>query len=298
MLIRLWKYSIKNTLRNKFLSISSILVLTLLMFFINILWVLRDVSTKIMETINSKMTISLYLKDEYTDKSIWVTELKKDINSIDKNIKFEYKTKEKLLKDWEKREPDLIKVLERNNPLPNTIVISNVSIPDYEKLNNAIENKLFILLDEKQDKNYFANYTIQYERIKKVISVLGLLEKWLYIVIFIFFVAIAVISYSIISNFVFYYKDEIYITKLVWWANIFIYWPFVLQGILYSIISFVISLALFSVLLKNMEIIFWKYYNFSIPYFIFILELAIFILIWAISGYFSSRKFLRKTIYG
>jgi cell division protein FtsX len=63
MFFRISKYAVKNTLRNKFLSLSSVLVLTLLMFFINILVLLHDVSHTIIEGINSKMSISLYLKD-------------------------------------------------------------------------------------------------------------------------------------------------------------------------------------------------------------------------------------------
>jgi hypothetical protein len=47
---------------------------------------------------------------------------------------------------------------------------------------------------------------------------------WLYVIIAVFVFAIAIITYSIIWNFIYYYKDEIYITKLVWWSKSFIYW--------------------------------------------------------------------------
>jgi hypothetical protein len=63
MLFNITKYSVKNILRNKFLTISTILVLTLLMFFINVLQILDSVSVKIISGINSKMSISLYLKE-------------------------------------------------------------------------------------------------------------------------------------------------------------------------------------------------------------------------------------------
>ena len=59
MLFNITKYSVKNILRNKFLTISTILVLTLLMFFINVLQILDSVSVKIISGINSKMSISL-----------------------------------------------------------------------------------------------------------------------------------------------------------------------------------------------------------------------------------------------
>ncbi len=296
MISNLFKYSLKNTLRNKFLTISSILVLTLLMFFINILWLLEDVSGKIINSINSKMNISLYLKDEYTNKSLEVKDLISDIENLKVGIKVKYKTKEDLIEEWRKREPKLIQILEKNNPLPNTITISDVDISDYDKLNLVIENKMFILSDDKTDENYFANYKAQYKKIKQVTFILDLLKMWLYVVIIVFFVAIAVISYSVISNFVYYYRDEIYITKLVWGSNIFIYGPFVIQWIFYATISFLLNLIIFLILLKNLEIAFSNYYIPSISNTILLLEFVVFILIWAISWYFSSKKYIKKGI--
>jgi cell division transport system permease protein len=82
MITRIFKYSLKNILRNKFLSISSIIVLTLLMFFINILFVLHDISFKLIDNINSKLTISLYLNNDYDKSSIAVTGLLEDIKNI------------------------------------------------------------------------------------------------------------------------------------------------------------------------------------------------------------------------
>jgi len=75
MFQKIIKYAIKNILRNKFLSVSSILVLTLLMFFINVLFVLHEVSFKLIDSINSKLTISLYLKDTYDKNSLEVVGL-------------------------------------------------------------------------------------------------------------------------------------------------------------------------------------------------------------------------------
>ena len=83
MFIRIFKYSVKNIFRNKFLSLSSILVLTLLMFFINILFVVQDVSLNLIGSINSKLSISLYLNDEYGRNSIEVIDIIDDIKKIE-----------------------------------------------------------------------------------------------------------------------------------------------------------------------------------------------------------------------
>ena len=174
MLLNVFKYSAKNILRNKFLTISTILVLTLLMFFINVLQILDNLSAKVISEINSKLSISLYLKDEFNDKSIEVTTLKNNILSVNKDIKFDYKTNEKILQEMKLQDPDVAKILDSENPLPETITLSNISLEDYEKVNSFVENQLSIFINN-QEEDYFANYTTQYKRIIQVIS---FLDSW------------------------------------------------------------------------------------------------------------------------
>jgi cell division protein FtsX len=63
------------------------------------------------------------------------------IQSVSPVVELEYKSKDEILNDIKAKEPDLVKMLERNNPLPNTIVISNIPLEIYEKINPFIENK-------------------------------------------------------------------------------------------------------------------------------------------------------------
>ncbi len=294
MLTRIAKYSVKNILRNKFLSFSSILVLTLLMFFINILVILHDVSFKLIDSINSKLTISLYLNENYSNNSIEVLDLIEDIKNMDDWwILVQYKTKDDILKEMSYKEPWLVKILERNNPLPDTIVLSNIKLNQYSQLNMNIKNKMFILSKDEKDKEHFANYTSQYKKIKSIISILNILEFWLYIIISIFIVSISVIIYSVIWNFIYYYKNEIYITRLVWWSKSFIYWPFVLQWWIYSFVAFLLSLIIFIVILNNINVIFSNIYYFSFSIFIFFLEMILFVMIWWFAWYLSSKKYLK-----
>jgi len=298
MLTRIAKYSVKNIFRNKFLSFSSILVLTLLMFFINILVILHDVSFKLIDSINSKMTISLYLKDWYDKNSIEVIDLIENIKKInwsweESNINVKYKTKEDILDDIRTKEPALVKILERNNPLPDTIIISNIKLNQYVDLNKIIEYKLFLLSKEKDDKEYFANYTSQYDRISKIINVLDVLQVWLYAIIWIFLVSISIIIYSIIGNFIYYYKDEIYITRLVGGSNKFIYGPFVIQGSIYSFLASILSFIIFILILNNLNSSFSDLYTFTFQIPVFLTEMVIFVLIWWLAWYLSSKKYLK-----
>jgi hypothetical protein len=88
----------------------------------------------------------------------------------------EYKTKDDILNDMRIREPDLVKILERSNPLPDTIILSNIAINDYEKVNALVESKMYLLVNDENQEDYFANYTTQYQKIEDVISVLGVLQ--------------------------------------------------------------------------------------------------------------------------
>lgn len=298
MFTRILKYSLKNILRNKFLSISSVLVLTLLMFFINILLVLHNVSFKLIDTINSKLSISLYLKDWFDKNSLEVIDFMKEIQSVSKSIDAKYKTKEELIAELKEKDPKLVWILEKENPLPNTIMVWNIGLNEYWALNDVIWRKIYLIDDwSKWDKNQsFSNYKSQYDRIEKVILILNTLRVWLYVIIFIFLLSISIIVYSVIWNFIYYYRDEIYITKLVWWNNIFIYGPFCLQWMIYSLISFIFSAVFFLLLLNNVKYLFNSNNSFNFLfnnfYIIFSWELIIFLLIGALSWYFSSKKYI------
>ncbi len=297
MLYRLFKYSIKNILRNKFLSFSSVLVLALLMFFINILMILHNLSNNLIEAINSKLTISLYLKDEYPKDSIDVTKLTNDIERKTPNIKIEYKSKDEVLEEMRKKDEELVSIIKSQNPLPATLNLSNIEMKEYEILNTIIEWKLYVLSDFKT--NSIFDYRTQYERIIKIIWILKTLKLALYIIIWVFLLSIFVITYSIIWNFIYHYRDEIYITKLVWGSNNFIYGPFVFQWIIYSIIWFFLSTNIFLFVVNNISIFFDKskvkeYIVNSDLNFILLLQLSIFIITGALSSFLSSRKYMKN----
>jgi cell division protein FtsX len=180
MYINLLKYSVKNILRNKFLSISSILVLTLLMFFINTLLVLHNLSFKLIDSINSKISISLYLQDDYDKTTNDVVDLINDIKKISPDLSVVYKDKTEVLEDIRKKDSALVRILEQNNPLPNTILIKNIPLAVYDELNRKIESKIYLFSDSKKDKmdkiDDFSDYKSQFKRINSTISVLKTLQ--------------------------------------------------------------------------------------------------------------------------
>ena len=178
MFIRIFSYAVQNILRNTFLSLSSILILTLLMFFINILIVIHGVSFRIIDAINDRLTISLYLKDEYDQNSLEVLALQNELRQTIPQISISYKTKDDVLEEIRARDPELVNILELQNPLPETITIENIPLQQYEELNTLIEKRMYILLEQNLPENeeYFSSYSRQFERITTVIQVLNILQ--------------------------------------------------------------------------------------------------------------------------
>lgn len=272
---------------------------------------MHNISFKLIESVNEKLTISLYLKDWYDKNSVEVIGLIESIRELWGNTEVFYKDKDDVLEEMRKKDPKLVSIIERQNPLPETIELSSIAIEDYSKVDYLVQQKFYLLSEwpdtwtwaaleeeyEEEDISHFSDYTSQYNQITTVITVLKTLQVVLYIIIWIFAFSIGVIIYSIIWNFIYYYRDEIYITRLVWWSKLFIYGPFSLQGMIYSMVSFWLSLVIFLLIIKNTNFVLgWDYSSgfliWNAPV-IFMLEFMIFTFIGWLSGLISSRKYLK-----
>lgn len=313
------------------MSVSSVLVLGILIFFINILVILHNVSINLISEVNSKLTISLYLNDDLKENSGQTLDFLKALQDVSPTIIANYNSKEEVLQDLKQRDPELVKILERDNPLPPTITIEWVNLDEYEKLNDVISSRSNLLLgseqemerltltgtwwvddgkildfwlevneNEKVQENVYS-YRNQYERINQVIFVLNTLKYGLYFIIAIFLLSIWVIVYSVIGNFVYYYRNEIYITKLVWGSNIFIYGPFSLQGLMYVLFAFILSILAFFVITDNASFVIGQDTSAFTAYIfnqnfnnILLIELLVFSFLWLFSWFLSSKKYLKN----
>lgn len=258
--------------------------------------IMHNLSNNLIDSVNSKLTISLYLKDEYPKDSPDTRKLLEDISKSFPGIKVDFKTKDEVLEEFRKKDEELVSIISWQNPLPATINLWNIKMEEYDDLNYIIESKLYILSDFRTNSTY--DYRTQYERIWKILIILKNLKLWLYVFIAIFLLSIFIITYSIIWNFVYHYRDEIYITRLVWWWKAFIYWPFIIQWILYSLLWFILSTNIFIIFTKNIDFLFSKeqiadYLLNSNINILLLIQLWIFMFIWWFSAYLSSRKYMK-----
>lgn len=102
------------------------------------------------------------------------------------------------------------------NPLPNSIRISNIDINSYRDVNIYISNFKDILQYDEEDLNKkLTSYKAQYERISQVVDMLKILKFAVFILLALFVFTVSIVVYMVIHNFIFFLRDEIRIIELV-----------------------------------------------------------------------------------
>ncbi len=302
--MRILKYAIKNIKRNAFLSLSSILVLSLIIFFINILILVNFTTDELIVNINKRLSLSLTLNRGYTNENSEVIELTSSLKSISKDLKVEYISPDAALSTMKMWDPELTKLVETEweNPLPSSIKVDNIWLNDYDKINWIVSKyKWVVLYDENKFKRKIVDYKDQYERINSVIKVLNSIKLGIYSIIWFFIFSVFVIIYNIIWNFIFFYRDEIKITKLVGWDDVFIYWPFSVQWFLYTLISTLLSFLIFIYIIKTINIYLIEDFPWFVNRFLqanskyFLYEFICISTIWMISWFLSSKIFISRS---
>lgn len=240
-LFRIIKYGWQSFWRNRWLSFAtvSILLLTLVVFQGLILF--RVVTNLAIENLKDKIDISIYFKPETGEETI--LGIQKQIESREEVKKVEYVSREKalsLFKERHKDDPTINQALQEleNNPLSASLNIKANNPSDYSAIAEFLDRQKS--WQSSIDKITYQQNRLVIERLGRIIDTT---EKFgLALTIFLSLAAILVmfntISLAIYSN-----RDEIGVMRLVGSPNRFIIGPFIVTGVIYSVIAAVLSMA-------------------------------------------------------
>lgn len=185
---------------------------------------------------NDRIVFTIAFQDGYNDTQVRSKEFLSGITENFPGVQVDYISRKNALSILLERDvywKDII-VDPNDNPLPDSVRISNVSLPVYDSLNNYIQKYRDILqYDAENMSKKLVSYQNQYNRIQDVVSVLKTTNIALYILIGLFLFTVFVVVHMVIQNFIFFLQDEIRIIELVGGKSSFIYGPFIIQGFLY-----------------------------------------------------------------
>lgn len=181
--MHLLRYALKNIFRNIFLSASSILIIGLLVFFVNILIFVIFSTDRFITSINDRISININLQDGFDNTQVRSIEFLSGVTNSFSGIRVDYISRESALILLTTRNPDLATLIETDsNPLPNSIRISNIDINQYTDLNSYIGRFRDILqYDQGSMDKKLLDYRSQYERITSVIKMLNILQITVYV---------------------------------------------------------------------------------------------------------------------
>ena len=249
---RTWlRRALKNAwhslLRNKILSLATILIIALMLFVFNLVLALSFASDSVISNVGEKLDISVEIQNGVENYSIqaFAETLRK--NPHVKEVV--YVSKSDALGKFGAKYPNVISFLDHHkleNPLPDTVRIVTKDIANNNEVIEFLESPQFANLvnQEKLMKNLE-----QKDRNEKILSIsLSIKRVSLWLIVIFSLVGLMIIFNSININ-VHSHEKEINVMKLVGAKFNFIRGGFVFEGIGFALTALVISMIFSRVIL-------------------------------------------------
>lgn len=238
---RALKFALQDFWRNIWLSIATITVLILALISVNVLVSLNAISEQIIDSVEEKVDVSIFFKEEVNRAQ--VDNFRQKLQNLSEVKEVVYINKDQALEKFKedyKDEPKIIEAINEveKNPLMDSVVIKAKNIEDYNKILTFLqleENKQLIKYQKYEDhKKIIEGVKSASNKAQNV--TMGLAGIFAIIAILIVFNAIRVTIYT--------HREEIAVMKLVGASNSFIRLPFLLESIIYSLFALGLTILL------------------------------------------------------
>lgn len=247
IIVRTFRASIKNFVRNGWLSIAAVTVLFLSLYVISLLYVISVSANSIMKDLQDKANISVYFKVDTSEANI--LKAKDEVSKYSEVKSVDYVSRDKALENFKGANagtPAILKSLEiiGNNPLEASLVVRANDPVQYETINGNLSNASF--RDDISRVNYEKNKPI----IEKFSGNISETKKaWMSVALLFIFISI-VITFNTIRITIYTHKHEIEVMRLVGASNTFIRLPFIFEGVIYAVLALILSMLFLFLTLK------------------------------------------------
>lgn len=301
-LSRVVRTGMVNFVRNAWLAIAAMAVMTVTLTIILFSVVTNATFANTLRQITDKIDVSVFLKEGTSNKQ--GQRLLGDISKLPDVRSAEYLSKEEALKRYKQQNannPQLLNAIsETDNPLPATIRIKPHELDQIQSIKNY--------LDRSDNKKIIAEVSYSGDRkeaIDRITHATSLLRQIGIAAVIIFAIISVLIIFNTIQMAIFNRRDELQIMRLLGAKTWFIRGPFVVESVIYGVFSAFISVflihaafvasssALQASSLGLLDI------NYASEYFsanfwkLLTLQLAIGILIGAVSSIIATRRYLK-----
>lgn len=241
-LTRIIKYGVQSFLRNGWLSVSTIIIMILALVVFEGLIIFNFIGKQTIASIQEKVDISVYFKSNVPEDSI--LNVKRSLENLEE-VKFvEYVSREKALEDFKtkhKEDDTILRTLGEldENPLLASLNVKAKSLNQYGAIASYLEAPS---LGDIVEKITYAQNQIVISRLSALLRSMN--QVMAVLTIFLAFLA-AVVTFNTIRLAIFSNRDQVEIMRLVGASNSFIQGPFIVEGIIYGVLSALVSFVLY-----------------------------------------------------
>ena len=235
---KILKTALEYIRRYKWLTVTSLLVMTLTFFLTSIFVMAAFGSSRIMKELEARPQITAYFQDDASEQEILA--VKQELEATGLTLSVEYVSKEEALTIFmglSQEDPALLEGIS-SNVLPASLEVKAKNLADLPKLAEALEQEPLL-----EDLQFYKDVVEKFRRLTETARLVGLALVGTLSIISLLIILVT-IGMAITSR-----GEEIEIMRLVGASNWQIRGPFLLQGALLGIISAVASVALLYLLL-------------------------------------------------
>lgn len=235
---RVVKFAFQDIVRNASLSLMTVLILVLMLLSVNTLFVIRVITGEATTSIKERIDVSIHFRQNAVDAQI--EEIRQFVASFPEVVSLQFFTREEVLGEFKERHKDNIEMIAAVNeleeiPFGPLLVVRTREPKDYEKIIQAISIPEY---ESVIDAKTFADTERAIDRIHTITSYV---EK-ASVVLSLFFGFIAfLIIFNTIRVTIYTQRTEIVIKRLVGATNWFIRGPYIVEAILLSFLSLIVT---------------------------------------------------------
>lgn len=288
--------------RNAYVSLASIFVMAIALFVIGSTMIVDQLLTVSLSHLQDKVDINLYFVTDAAEEDI--DALRTSLEALPDVHSVAYTSREEALEEFRKQYQNdeiMMQALEEldENPLRARLAIQANETNQYESIASFIDEKIVQQPPQHPVIDDY-NYRDKKDAIDKLTAIIDVVERASFITMLVLIVAAVLITLNTIRLAIYTSREEISVMRLVGAGNMFIRGPFVLQGIMYGIVSGVLALLTMYPILLWMGPGTQAFFEFNIfEYFVanfgylFVVLVGIGVLLGILSSLFAIARYLR-----
>lgn len=300
---RIVRTGLQNFARNLTLAVAAMAVMVITLTIVLFSVIVNATFANTVQQITDKIDISVYLKDTVKDEQR--EQLINDLKNNENVKSVEYVSKDQALEIYKEQNADnidlLVAISQTDNPLPASLQIKPVDPNKIDQIKTFLESP-----DVKSLQSDETSYSgDRKEAIDKISQATKFFRQAGLIGVAIFMFVSMLIIFNTIRMAIFNRRDELTIMRLLGASSGYIRGPFIVETVLYGIISAIISItavgALFAVSsntfgassLGLLDIQFANNFFAENFWIILAIQLIIGVTIGAVSSYIATRRYLK-----